>query len=279
MAKHPERKGGYFCAGGTVVPPLELQQMVFLFVEKTKIEMPTLIAKGVYRPTAMGFINMLKHLRVVILQDAAEMLIAGHTHYLFMHEMFSCELFKEFVKVMMTALETVVEEEKSSYVFGEALENNINKFHHTIDAGLKKIASHIKSTKMTSRIQHKTVMKELCVLVTKSDIQKAMNAMLPAKRHKTGRGETSSIHPRTLCTQVLLTDISDRANPPSDHDEDTVGDDAQEETLVQEDSMEYILGDIGLPIGWLTYKYSFMETKYGGNVSDLWKAWHEEVLM
>jgi hypothetical protein len=62
MAKHPESKGGYFCARGTVVPPLELQQMVFPFVEKAKIEMTTLIAKGICLPTAMGFINMLEHL-------------------------------------------------------------------------------------------------------------------------------------------------------------------------------------------------------------------------
>jgi hypothetical protein len=52
MVKHSERKGGYFCARGTVVPPVELQQLVFPFVEKAKIEMTTLIANGVYRPTA-----------------------------------------------------------------------------------------------------------------------------------------------------------------------------------------------------------------------------------
>jgi N12 class adenine-specific DNA methylase len=166
----------------------------------------------------MVFINMLEPLRVLILQDVAEIIIDGRTHYLFMHEVFSCELFKEFVKIMMIALETVVKEKKSSDVFGEALENKINKFHHTLDAGLKKTTSHINSTKMTSRIQHKMVMQEFSVLVTKHDIQKAMNAMLPAKRHKTGRGETSRIHPRNLCPQGLLTDISDRANPPSDHD-------------------------------------------------------------
>jgi hypothetical protein len=68
------------------------------------------------------------------------------------------------------------------------------------------------------------MMQELSVLVTKRDIQKAMNAMLPAKKHKTGRGETSCIHPRTIWLQGLLTDTSDRANPPPVHDEDTVGD-------------------------------------------------------
>jgi hypothetical protein len=106
---------------------------------------------------------------------------------------------------------------------------------------------------MTSRIQHKTVMQELSVLVTKHNIQKAMNAMLPAKKHKTGRGETSRIHPRTLCLQGLRTDVRDRANPPSVHDENTFGDDtAQEDPLMKEDSMKYILGDNGLKIVWLT---------------------------
>jgi hypothetical protein len=117
----------------------------------------------------------------------------------------------------------------------------------------------------------------LSVLVTKRDIQKAMNAMLPAKKTQDGKGERSLIHPRNLCLQGILTDISDRANPPSVHDEDTFGDDtAQEDPLVQEYSMIYILGDNGLPIGWITYKPSFMGTTYEGNVSDLWKAWHEE---
>jgi hypothetical protein len=151
------------------------------------------------------------------------------------------------------------------------------KNHHRLDAGLKKMTSYIDSTKMTSRIQHKTAMQELSVLVTKCDIQKAMNAMIPAKKHKTGRVETSSIHPRTLYLNVQRTDVSDRANPPSVYGGDTFGDNtAQEDPVVQEDSMTYILGDNGLPIGWLTYKPSFMGTKYEGNVSDLWKAWHEE---
>jgi hypothetical protein len=100
-----------------VVPPVEIQQRVFPFVEKAKIKMTTLISNGFYRPTDMGFINMLEHLRVVIIQDAAEMLIAGRTHYLFLHEVFSCQLFKEFVKVMTITLGTVVEEENSSAFF------------------------------------------------------------------------------------------------------------------------------------------------------------------
>jgi hypothetical protein len=98
-----------------------------------------------------------------------------------------------------------------------------------------------------------------------------MNVMLQAKKYKTGRGETSRIHPRTLYPHKQRTDVSDRANPPSVYGEDTFGDNtAQEDPVVQEDSMEYILGDNGLPIGWLTYKPSFMGNTYEGNVSDSW---------
>jgi hypothetical protein len=97
--------------------------------------------------------------------------------------------------------------------------------------------------------------------------------MLPAKKHKRGRGDTSRIHSITICLRGLRNDVRNRANPPSVHGEDTFGDNtAQEEPLIQEDRMKYILGDNGLPIGWLTYKPSFMGTKYEGNVSDLWKA-------
>jgi hypothetical protein len=92
-----------------------------------------------------------------------------------------------------------------------------------------------------------------------------------------GGGETSRIHPRTICLHGQYTDVSDRENPHSIYGEDTFGDNtAQEDPVVQEDSMKYILGDHGLPIGWLTYKPSFIGTKYEGNVSNLWKSWHEE---
>jgi hypothetical protein len=115
----------------------------FPFCGQGKIVMKTLIANNVYRPTAKDLINMLEQLRVVILQDAAEMLIAERTYYLFLCPVFSCEQFKESVIVTMIALGTVVEEKNISDVFGEALYNNINNFYHTLDAGLKKMTSNI----------------------------------------------------------------------------------------------------------------------------------------
>jgi hypothetical protein len=136
MAKHPDHKLGYCCARSMVVPPLELQHIVFTFVDKAKINMKTLIANEVCRPTSMGCITMLKHLRVVILQEIADMIIAGSTQYLFLHPVFVCELFKDFIIVTRLALKTAEEEENSYDVFGEALDNTIDNFHHTLDAGL-----------------------------------------------------------------------------------------------------------------------------------------------
>jgi hypothetical protein len=43
--------------------------------------------------------------------------------------------------IKRVALETVVEVEKSAAAFGEALDNTINNFHYTVDAGLKNMAS------------------------------------------------------------------------------------------------------------------------------------------
>jgi hypothetical protein len=226
--------------------------------------MRTLIDKEVFRLTAMGFITMLEHLRVVILQDAADMIIDGRTHYLFLHLVFSYQLFKDFFKIMRVPLATVVEEEKSADAFGEALDNTINNFHHALDAGLKKMASNINSTEKSSKFQHKTVMQGLIALVTKCDIQKAMNAIMPTKRRNTGSGQTMGILPITLCPPELINDGSDTANTTSDYDKYTDGDETVgEEPVVQCLCLKYTLGDNGLPIGWLNYKPSFMEQIWG----------------
>jgi hypothetical protein len=74
--------------------PWSSSKWFFSFLDKAKIVMKTLVDNDVYRPTAMGFINILEHLSVVILQDSAEMLIAGCIHNLFLHLLFLCELFK-----------------------------------------------------------------------------------------------------------------------------------------------------------------------------------------
>jgi hypothetical protein len=72
----------------------------------------------------MGFISMLEHMRVVIL-------INGRTHYLFLNPIFSCKLFKDYVKVMRVALDTIHETENTADVFSDELDNKITDFHNT----------------------------------------------------------------------------------------------------------------------------------------------------
>jgi hypothetical protein len=49
-----------------------------------------------------------------------------------------------------------------------------------------------------------------------------------------------------------------------------------EQELARGFIMKYTLDNNGLPCGWLDLKPSFMDSKYVGNVSELWNAWHEE---
>jgi hypothetical protein len=123
--------------------------MVFTFVEDAKAQMTRLIAEGKYRSMAMVFITLLKHLRVVILQDAAEMIINGHTNYIFLNPVLSCKLFKDYVKVMRVTFDTIHEIEKTVDVFSDELDNKITDFHITLDSGLHKIATTINSSKYT----------------------------------------------------------------------------------------------------------------------------------
>jgi hypothetical protein len=136
--------------------------------------------------------------------------------------------------IKRVTLETVVEDENSDDVFGEALDNIINNFHHTVDAGLKNMASGIKSAEKSSKFHHRMVMQGLSALVTKRDNQKSMKAIMPEKKRNTGPGLTMGIHPRTLCPTELMTNGSDTANTTSDYDEDTVGDETVEEETVGE---------------------------------------------
>jgi glutamate racemase len=105
-------------------------------------------------------------MRVVILQDAAEMIINGRTHYLFLNPIFSCKLFKDYVKVMMVALDTIHETENTVDVFSDQLDNKISDFH-TLDSCLLQFATTINSSTSTSSKNHNYVIKCMDRLIIK----------------------------------------------------------------------------------------------------------------
>jgi hypothetical protein len=146
--------------------------------------MTQLIAERTYRSTERGYITMLEHIRVVILQDAAETITNGHTHILFLNPIFSYKLIKDYVKVMRVTLNTIHETENTVDVFSDELENKITYFHITLDSGLQKISTTINSSSYTSNKNRNSVMKGMKRLVTKGDIRKAVEAITGPFAHR-----------------------------------------------------------------------------------------------
>ena len=85
-----------------IKPSMTLQQTIFPFIEK---EIESIDAAT--NSTAFAFLNLLSCLRVVILQDAATMILNGWGHFLFTLDVFNCEEFKEFLKNMSHHLNLV----------------------------------------------------------------------------------------------------------------------------------------------------------------------------
>jgi actin-like ATPase involved in cell morphogenesis len=109
-------------------------------------------------------------------------------------------------------------------------------------------------------------MKGMDRLITKGDIRKAVEVIAgTVKRRKI-------IHALTIGPPDIVTDITDNGNE-SDGDGSLP---TNEQELARGFIMKYTLDTNGLPCGWLDLKPSFMDSKYIGNVSELWKAWHDE---
>ena len=97
MAGHSEQKGSVFVARDQVIPAESLQLQVFPFLEKA---LGTLQGHTVSHPTAMSFLSLLKRLRIVLLQDAAEMIVIGRSHVIFTNGVFKSNDFLSFVEDM-----------------------------------------------------------------------------------------------------------------------------------------------------------------------------------
>jgi hypothetical protein len=170
--------------------------------------MTQLIAEGKYRSAAMGFITMLEHMIVVIIQDAAEMIISGRTNYLSLNPIFSCKLFKDYVKVMTVALDTIHEIEKTVDVFSDELDKKISDFHITLDLGLQKIATTINSSTATSNKNHNYVMKGIDRFITKGVIRKEVEVIVGSvKRCKI-------LHALNIGPPDIVTEITENDNEP-----------------------------------------------------------------
>lgn len=101
MAGHDDQKGSVFVARSLLAPPESLQLQIFPFIEHAlhSIEQVQWNCS-----TAYCFLQLLKRLRVVILQDAAEMLVKERQHIIFSSEVFQSEEFHRYVQEMQLHL-------------------------------------------------------------------------------------------------------------------------------------------------------------------------------
>jgi hypothetical protein len=131
MGGHEETKGSYVLARGAFIPPEELQKHFFPFVDADLVQVNATNKKGWKRVTACGFLCMLKRFRIVILQDAAELIGMGHGgHTFFRHKVFQSQLFIECAKALHAGLK--VEPPASNLaLYNLAIHKAINKLPWT----------------------------------------------------------------------------------------------------------------------------------------------------
>ena len=106
MGGHPEAKGSVFLPRAGVQPPENLQKRIFPFVETAITSIRT---DGSTYQTALAFLNVLKRLRVVLLQDVAAMMILGRLHYLFEYPVFKHADFVQFISDLHQHIEAAIE--------------------------------------------------------------------------------------------------------------------------------------------------------------------------
>jgi hypothetical protein len=102
VAGHPAKVGSYWLPRGHVTPEDELQRKIFPDLDKY------LETNSHVQPEATlafkGFTNLLKFLRIVILQDAAVLMNTYPNYHIFQHELFCSSAFKKF---QIEVLETI----------------------------------------------------------------------------------------------------------------------------------------------------------------------------
>ena len=94
MTRHAESKGSVFLPWVQVEPPPELQFQILLFVNCA------IKYVNANHLTATAFLNMLLQLQIVVLQDAAEILMSGRKHCLFDLPVFQCSAFEDFLNLI-----------------------------------------------------------------------------------------------------------------------------------------------------------------------------------
>ena len=93
MGGHPQRKGTFYVPRNIEVPDA-LSKQVFPFLE---YHQKCITECDESKPTASGFLRMLRRMSDIVVQDVAAMIIEGRTHCLFERPVFKSIEFQKFV--------------------------------------------------------------------------------------------------------------------------------------------------------------------------------------
>jgi len=154
MAGHNEQKGSVFIARSLLIPPESLQLQIFPFIEEA-LEQIKHTPRGC--STAYCFLQLLTRLRVVLLQDVAEMIIHGRTHVVFQCSVFQTEEFKRYTEDMSQHLLHVQNpEDQSLQSLLPGINERFNNLHADFSAKFMYVQNKFDdaSNKFTTQLQH-----------------------------------------------------------------------------------------------------------------------------
>jgi hypothetical protein len=100
MAGFKVREGSHYNPRTLVIPPVELQRMIYPEVEALEEQ----IRVGHEdKTTARGFLDCMQQFRIILLQDVAVMMHQGRRHIAFHRPVFNCPTFREFQQRVVAA--------------------------------------------------------------------------------------------------------------------------------------------------------------------------------
>ena len=99
-----DRSGTFFIARAGIIPPVELQRLIFPQIEiwEERLRLGTDCVPSV---AAGGFLELLKRLRIVLLQDSVILVQTHGSNQLFQHEIFRTEEYIGFKEELLSSVE------------------------------------------------------------------------------------------------------------------------------------------------------------------------------
>jgi hypothetical protein len=168
-AGFPQEQGHYVASRFVTKPPEELEKSIFPCLEQKEEQIQhaeTLDRK--YRCTAWAFVQLLKELRTVILQDVAELLLKGRKHAVFELPPFKTAEFLAFKEEMRAALESAPAGNPTATVDYRMLSSQLATYHASVEAAQRQQALQRQEEQEALKAYMSRCMSSLCASFAQS---------------------------------------------------------------------------------------------------------------